>query len=189
MLGNREGTGVIAALEVGDLLVGVVGCSGPVDDSHVKEEVDETALGTADARLFRGVAARLNDMGLDRPDMQYAIKESARCMASPRECDWALLKKIGKYLLYRPRVVMKYPWQQRPKCIDGYTDSGWGGFNKSRKSTSGAVIMLGKHMIKSYSKQQKVLALSSAEADIYGMLAGSAELLGIQSCSRDMGLL
>ena len=74
-------------------------------------------------------------------------------MASPRECDYALLKKIGKYLLPRPRVVMKYPWHQRLKCIDGYTDSDWGGCTKSRKSTSGAVIMLGKHMIKSYSKQ------------------------------------
>ena len=73
----------------------------------IQEEVDEIPLGSADARLFRGVAARLNYMGPDRPDMQYAIKEAARCMASPRECDWALLKNIGKYLLHRPRVVMK----------------------------------------------------------------------------------
>ena len=56
-------------------------------------------------------------------------------------------------------------------CIDGHTDSDWGGCTKSRKTTSGAVIMLGQHMIKSYSKQQKVLALSSAEAETYGMVA------------------
>ena len=49
--------------------------------------------------------------------------------------------------------------------------------------------MLGKHMKKSYSKQEKVLALSSAEAGTYGMVACSAELLGIQSCAHDMGLL
>ena len=91
-------------------------------------------------------------MGHDRPDLQCAIKEATRCMASPRECDWALLKKIGKYLLYRPQVVMKYPWQQRPRCINGYTDSDWGGCTKSRNSKSGAVIMFAKHTIKSYSK-------------------------------------
>ena len=50
-------------------------------------------------------------------------------------------------------------------------------------------IMLGKHMFKSYSKHQKVLALSSAQAETYGMVACSAELLGIQSCARDMGLV
>ena len=49
-------------------------------------------------------------MGPGWPDMQYAIKEAARYMASPCESNWALLKKIRKYLLYRPRVVMKYPW-------------------------------------------------------------------------------
>ena len=49
--------------------------------------------------------------------------------------------------------------------------------------------MLGKHMIKSYSKHHKVLALSSAEAETYRMVACSAELLGIQSCARDMGLI
>jgi hypothetical protein len=47
--------------------------------------------------------------------------------------------------------------------------------------------MLGKHMIKSYSKQQQMLAFSSTEAETYGMVACSAELLGIQSCARDMG--
>ena len=121
-----------ASPEDGDLLTGAIGGSEPrrcqdglhpIDESHDKEEADETALGPADTRLFRGVAARLNYMGHDRPGLQYAIKEAARRMASPRGCDWALLRKIGKYLLYRPRVVMKYPWKQHPKCIDGYTDS------------------------------------------------------------------
>ena len=48
--------------------------------------------------------------------------------------------------------------------------------------------MIGKHTIKSYSKQQKVLALSSAEAETYGMVACSAEVLGIQACAADMGM-
>ena len=49
-------------------------------------------------------------------------------------------------------------------------------------------MMVGGHVIKSYSKQQKVLALSSAEAETYGMVACSAELLGIQACAEDMGM-
>ena len=101
---------------------------------------------------------------------------------------WALLKKIGRYLLYRPRMVLRYKWQARPGCIDGYTDSDWAGCTNSRKSTSGAVIMVGNHVVKSYSRQQKVLALSSAEAETYGMVACSAEVLGIQACAKDMGL-
>ena len=140
---------MLAAPEVGSLLTGAIGGSGPwrcddgfcpVDESNDKEEADETALGPADAGVCRAVAAWLNYMGLDRPDMQYAIKESAGCI---RAIGRRFLKKIGQYLLYKPRVVMKYPWQRRPKCIDDYTDSDWGGCTMSRKSTSGAVIMLG----------------------------------------------
>ena len=156
--------------------------------ADVEEEIDESLLEKAEATLFRGVAARLNYMGPDHPDMQYAIKEAARCMALPRQCDWKLLKKIGRYLIHRPRLVLRYGWQRRPSSLDGYTDSDWGGCTKSRKSTSGAVMMVGGHVIKSYSKQQKVLALSSAEAETYGMVACSAELLGIQACAEDMGM-
>ena len=48
--------------------------------------------------------------------------------------------------------------------------------------------MAGRHLIKSWSRQQKTIALSSAEAETYGMVACSAELLGLQACARDLGL-
>ena len=83
----------------------------PVD---FQEEIDESPLDQSDAKLFRGEAARLNYMGPDRPDMQYAIKESVRCMANPRQCDWRLLKNIGRYLVHRPQIILRYAWQKRP---------------------------------------------------------------------------
>ena len=48
--------------------------------------------------------------------------------------------------------------------------------------------MVGKRLMKSWNRQQPVLALSSAEAETYGMAACSAELLGIQSCAADLGM-
>ena len=213
VLGDREGPGALSSPQRGTMPGGVVGGPGPRTHSErhapstsylwavgcmdelstaevdkKDEEPDTTPLERADAKVFRAVAARLNYLGPDRPDMQYAIKEAARCMSAPRECDWILLKRMGRYLIHRPRLVMEFEWQRRPGCLDGYTDSDWGGCTQSRKSTSGAVIMVGKHLIKGYSKQQKVLALSSAEAETYGMVACSAEVLGIQSCALDLGL-
>ena len=84
-----------------------------------QEEIDESPLDKSDAKLFRGVAARRNYMGPDRPNMQYVIKELSRCMANPRQCDWRLLT-------YRPKMVLRYAWQKRPSCLDGYTDSDMG---------------------------------------------------------------
>ena len=46
-----------------------------------------------------------------------------------------------------------------------FTDSDWAGCVRSAKSTSGGAVCIGDHVIKTYCKQQKVIALSSAEAE------------------------
>ena len=47
--------------------------------------------------------------------------------------------------------------------------------------------MVGSHVIKTYSKQQRTIALSSAEAELHAMVAASAECLGIMALLKDMG--
>ena len=49
-------------------------------------------------------------------------------------------------------------------------------------------MTLGKHTLKSYSRQQKTIALSSAEAELHAMVAASSETLGLIALCRDMGL-
>ena len=48
--------------------------------------------------------------------------------------------------------------------------------------------LLGTHVIKTYSRQQKTVALSSAEAELHAMVAASAELLGVIGMCGDLGL-
>ncbi len=76
-------------------------------------------------------------MAQDRPDVQYAVKEAARRMASPCEEDWILLKRLGRYLAGSPRVIYRLPWQSTPTGVDTYTDSDWAGCKGTRRSTSG----------------------------------------------------
>ena len=47
--------------------------------------------------------------------------------------------------------------------------------------------MLGKHVIKTYSRQQKTVALSSAEAEPHAMVAASAEAIGLVHLFKDLG--
>ena len=99
-----------------------------------------------------------------------------------------MLSKIGRYLKGRPRLVMHFPWQVQQHMITTFTDSGWAGCKRTARSTSGGVVTIGEHVIKSYSRQQKVVALSSAEAELYAMVAASAETLAIQAYARDLGM-
>ena len=158
------------------------------DDEEEHKEEDDPALTGSDATLYRAVAARLNYLAPDRPDIAFSVKEAARAMSAPRESHMKLVKKLGKYLKGRPRMVSKFKWQEMPEFLTTFTDSDWAGCLKSARSTSGGIVCLGDHTIKTYCKQQKVVALSSAEAELYAMVAASAESMAVQAYASDLGL-
>ncbi len=158
------------------------------DGQDSNEDEEDRDLGPDEASRYRALAARLNYLAPDRIDIQYAVKEAARAMSSPKKRHWRMLTKIGRYLVGRPRMIMKFPWQVKQEMVTAYTDSDWAGCSKTSKSTSGGIIMIGDHVIKSYSKQQKVIALSSAEAELYAMVAASAEALAVIAFARDLGM-
>ena len=108
-------------------------------------------------------------------------------MATPHQGDWALLKRLARYLLGAPRATYHFKWQSRPTSIDAYTDSDWAGCKGSRRSTSGGVLMHGEHCIKSWATTQATIALSSAEAELYALLRGTTQTLGFVAIARDFG--
>ena len=71
--------------------------------------------------------------------------------------------------------------------IDVYTDSDWAGCRATRKSTSGGLVLLGGGILKSWSKTQGPVALSSGEAEYYSMVRGTVEGIGLQTLAKDLG--
>ena len=169
----------------------------PVCDPEVEEEQEEkdevtdqnneVELDTEEARRYLATTARLNYFAVDRVDVQYAVKEAARHMSTPRTSSWKILNKMGGYLVGRPWLVMRFEWQSPTEMVTSFTDSDWAGCPKTGKSTSGGIVGIGKHVIKSYSRQQPVIASSSAEAELYAMVATSAEALAIVAYAKDLG--
>ncbi len=47
---------------------------------------------------------------------------------------------------------------------------------------------MGEHCVKSWSKNQSTIALSSPEAELYGVIKTSSECLGIMSILKDWGI-
>ena len=68
-----------------------------------------------------------------------------------------------------------------------HSDTNWAGCIKTRKSTSAGGIIYGKHLVRSWSKTQAGIALSSAEAELGGVVRTTAEMLGFASMMRDLG--
>ena len=59
----------------------------------------------------------------------------------------------------------------------GYSDSDWAGDRKTGKSTSGGVVMLGRHLVESWSRTQDAIKLSSAEAELVALGKLAMEVL------------
>ena len=114
---------------------------------ELEEDVDlPRTLHTA----FRGAAARGNYLAADRIDAQFQCKEICRYMANPTAHAWRAVKHMCKYFSNAFLFVYKFR-QHSVQCIDVCTDSDRTGCRKTRKSTSGGVVMFGKHAMKHWS--------------------------------------
>ena len=82
---------------------------------------------------------------------------------------------------------MLFAWQHESAQVEAYSDSGCAGDRIPRRSVSGGALMFGGHLIKTWSKQQAVVALSSAEAELYAATKKGSESLGLQAWLRDLG--
>ena len=71
--------------------------------------------------------------------------------------------------------------------LAAFTDSDWAGCKETRKSSSASVLMLGGDTLKAYTRKQKIIAKSSAEAELYAAALGASEAKGVQSMMRDLG--
>ncbi len=155
--------------------------------ANKQELAEDTELPQHLHTAFRGAAARSNYVAADRIDAQYACKEVCRWMTKPTVHAWKALKRICRYLNGLPRLTYVYR-QQVVSCIDVYTDTDWAGCPRTRKSTSGGCVMLGRHTVKHWSSTQASIALSSGEAEFAGVVRGSGQGLGYQALLRDLGV-
>ena len=126
-------------------------------------------------------------MGSDRPDLQYAVKEACRDMAAPTRKSQRRMKRVVRYLVERPRLVWTYPWQEETEHIDVFCDANFAGCKSTRRSTSGGAITRGKHCLRTWSKTQACVTLSSAKSEVLGAVRGGVEALGMTSLFKDFG--
>ena len=86
-------------------------------------EMSQPPLSEAQVAKYRRGAALCNYLAQDRCDIGYATKEVARSMASPLPEDEIRLKRLIRYLRYRPRGVYKFAWQSPTDAITCFVDS------------------------------------------------------------------
>ena len=60
---------------------------------------------------YRSTAMRAAYLAQDRPDLQTATRSLAQGLQNPTSRRWNMLKRLARYVRYRPRVAQLFPHQ------------------------------------------------------------------------------
>jgi transposase InsO family protein len=107
-----------------------------------------------------------------RPDILFAVMHLSQFCKDPGIAHWTAVKRIFRYLKHTQNYALMYG--ETDSGLEGFTDADWGS-QFHRHSVSGYFWMLNGGAISFRSKTQKVVALSSTEAEYIGTTDAAKE--------------
>ena len=159
--------------------------SKAVGKSH-RDGDDE--LDAKTALRYRSLAATALYVAADRMDIQFTVKVLMTAMTRPRVLDWLRLERLARYLAQRPRLELRFDYQEQPKSVVVIVDADWAGDEVTRKSTDGGGEFMGTHLVDSWVTTQQVIALSSGESEFYAIGNRVARAIWTQNFLRELGI-
>jgi hypothetical protein len=119
-----------------------------------------------DATEYKSLVGKLRYLVNTRPDLAFSVGYVSRFMEEPHMEHFAAVKQILRYIAGTRSWGLFYPRKNEKKTeLLGFSDSDLAGDLDERKSTTGVLFFLGNSPISWQSTKQKVVALSSCEAE------------------------
>ena len=158
------------------------------DEESVEEPSKE--LSSEAASRFRSCLGKIGWLCQTRSDITYFHSMLSRGQSMPRQVHEDALRKFLRWLAAFPLLDQIFPLgdgktnEGENASLVAYCDSNWGSeMSVARKSTSGGVIYIAVdglwYCIKGYSRLQSVVALSSAEAELFAIAEAAKEVAGL----------
>jgi hypothetical protein len=137
-----------------------------------KREEDEVVRPTE----YRSLIGSLRYLVNTRPDLAFSVGVVSRYMEAPSQAHWGAVKHILRYLKGTKDYGCRYGkgTDLKPFLL-GYSDSDFAGDVVDRKSTTGVVYFLGGNMVTWVSQKQKIVTLSSCEAEYVAAAAAACQ--------------
>ena len=123
-----------------------------------------------------------------RPDISFAVGQSARFCKNPGKAHWAAVKRILSYLAGTTTHGILFSGEGRTNLV-GYTDSDYAGDMDTRRSTSGYIFLHLGGAISWGSKRQSCTAISTTEAEYVAASNATQEAVWIQRLLSQIGQL
>ena len=144
----------------------------PMMQNHGLQLIEGAKL-TNQTRYQRFVG-KLIYLSHTRPDITYAVGIVSQFMHKPQTDHWEAVLRIVRYLKGTPGYGILFEKHGHMEIL-GFTDADWTGNPNDRKSIAGYLTFVGENLVTWRSKKQKVVALSSTEAEFWGIKSGLTE--------------
>ena len=154
--------------------MGMSSCNSCATPMEVRLKLSKTKEGeeVVEATAYRSVIGSLRYLVNTRPDIAFSVGVVSRYMEAPGKEHWAAIKHILRYLKGTVGLGCNYERGADLKpFLMGYSDSDFAGDVEDRKSTTGTAYFLRKSLVTWASQKQKIVTLSSCEAEY---VAGAA---------------
>ena len=140
---------------------------------------------------FRTCVGVLMYLAIDVPQVQHVIRHLATYSSKPTEKSLAVLRHLVGYLCNHVDVCVSLKWggqatgifhdypnvDANEHVLEVFTVSDWASARVSKRSVSCCIVMFGRRFIYSESRTQKIISLSSAEAEVYPCSRGTSDAI------------
>ena len=140
------------------------------------DDTEEVPIDKEAADRCRANTMRVPYLSSDRLEIQVEFRDLARKMSQPSNLDdmgliWLVFSECVRGWL----LLLK--WQTCATRTESPCDTDYVGCIRTRKSVSGCSLMLCSSTVSTYCKGQAVIALSSSEAEYYGLVTATSQML------------
>ena len=119
-----------------------------------------------------------------RPDIAHVVGVVSRYMSNPGKQHWEAMKWILRYL--RGITGLSLCFKQLDLGLQGYVDADMAEDVDGRKSTTEYVYTLGGTTISWVLKLQKIVAISTTEAEYVAITEANKEMIWLQSFLEEL---
>ena len=154
-----------------------------IDEADNSEKLDDV-----EASEYRSCVGILLYLAIDLPSAQHAIRHLSTGMSSPTKQLKDILKHLVSFLFKTKDLQLCLDFRgddvELHHCftqhgnevhLEVFSDSDWGSNKQHRKSVSAGYICCGTALLYSSSRTQRVVALSSAEAEVYSASSSACD--------------
>ena len=161
----------------------------PLDDTPLTHDMcpavgseEHSAMAAKRAWYMSVIGALLWMAGGTRPDLTYAVSTLARFCSNPgRAHVKALMHLLGYVSRTRARVLMLRPVPSRE--VEIYSDASW----SAKHSTSGGLVLFWGCLVAWWSRLQKSVSASTAEAEYFSAALAAREGVYVRDLIDDLG--